>query len=73
MDDLITRCKRLWAARGLTEEQIADGIAMLNPEALKRPEMYTDEHILSKAYYPCLWGGLGRAINQYLQWEGKQG
>lgn len=72
METLQNRCIKLWKEKGLSDEQINDGISMLNPIAIANNKQISDKQILDNAYYPCIWGGLGRALLQYIHWESKQ-
>ena len=67
------RCRKLWAERGLTADQIEAGILRLSPEAIANSDKIGDEQIIGGGVSVALFWGLGNVMLNYLRWERAEG
>ena len=63
---LENRCKTIWERMGLTDDQIANGLLRLNPEAINNQELITDKQISNGGQSIKLFWGLESAIANYI-------
>lgn len=65
--NLVQRCIDIWQENGLTIEQIASGIARLNPDAINNPLLIEDEQIKNCGASIRIFWGLQSAVYNYLK------